>query len=82
MGFGPGLPGLQLVIGPGVGCGVGFGFGYGYGMGRGRGIAYQGNLQGRLPSEDEIATLIDKFAMNTKTLVEATYKMIHKGKGF
>lgn len=31
---------------------------------------------------DEIATLIDKFAMNTKTLVEATYKMIHKGKGF
>ncbi|KAI8526484.1 hypothetical protein RHMOL_Rhmol12G0000800 [Rhododendron molle] len=31
---------------------------------------------------DEIATLIDKFATNTKTLVEATYKMIHKGKGF
>lgn len=51
IGFGPGLPGLQLVIGPGVGCGVGFGFGYGYGMGRGRGIAYQGNLPGRLPSE-------------------------------
>lgn len=39
VGFGPGIPGLQVGIGFGAGCGVGLGFGYGVG----RGIAYDEN---------------------------------------
>lgn len=33
IGFGPGIPGLQLGVGFGAGCGVGLGFGYGVGRG-------------------------------------------------
>lgn len=33
MGFGPGIPGLQIGYGFGAGCGVGLGFGYGVGKG-------------------------------------------------
>lgn len=33
VGFGPGIPGLQIGYGFGAGCGVGLGFGYGLGKG-------------------------------------------------
>ena len=33
VGFGPGIPGLQVGFGFGAGCGIGLGFGYGLGKG-------------------------------------------------
>lgn len=56
MGFGPGIPGLQVGVGFGAGCGIGLGFGYGLGRGmaldENRRYSNVGNLpHGSLPSQ-------------------------------
>ncbi|GAV71993.1 hypothetical protein CFOL_v3_15482 [Cephalotus follicularis] len=84
-GFGPGIPGLQLGFGLGAGCGVGLGFGYGMGRGmahdeyrRYSNVGKLFNRPGRLPSQDDIGTLIDELVINTKKLVRATSREIDK----
>ncbi|XP_034674689.1 protein TRIGALACTOSYLDIACYLGLYCEROL 5, chloroplastic [Vitis riparia] len=84
IGFGPGIPGLQLGVGFGAGCGVGLGFGYGVG----RGVAHDeyrrysnvGKLfKGRdLPTQDDIGVLVDEVVRNTKKLIKATEREIEK----
>lgn len=56
MGFGPGIPGLQVGVGFGAGCGIGLGFGYGLGRGmaldENRRYSNVGNLpHGSFPSQ-------------------------------
>ncbi|RVW83575.1 hypothetical protein CK203_039326 [Vitis vinifera] len=84
IGFGPGIPGLQLGVGFGAGCGVGLGFGYGVG----RGVAHDeyrrysnvGKLfKGRdLPTQDDVGVLVDEVVRNTKKLIKATEREIEK----
>ncbi|XP_050234526.1 uncharacterized protein LOC126682804 [Mercurialis annua] len=86
IGLGPGIPGLQMGIGFGAGCGIGYGFGYGVG----KGVAHDdkrrysnvGNLfhshANHLPTQDEIASVIDELVINTKKLVKATSREIEK----
>jgi hypothetical protein len=85
MGFGPGIPGMQVGFGVGAGCGVGLGFGYG----AGRGIAHDeyrkysnvGNLfngSHNLPTSDDIGALVDELVLNTKKLVKATSREVEK----
>lgn len=83
-GFGPGIPGLQFGFGIGIGCGVGLGFGYGVG----RGTAYDESRRhsnvGRplhgsyLPSQNEMAALVDDLVLNTKKLIVVASKEIDK----
>ncbi|EEF42552.1 keratin, type II cytoskeletal I [Ricinus communis] len=85
VGLGPGIPGLQMGIGFGAGCGIGYGFGYGIG----RGVAHDDKRRysnvakffhgpGNLPTQDEMAGLIDELVINTKKLVQATSREIEK----
>ncbi|XP_047175695.1 glycine-rich cell wall structural protein 1 [Vigna umbellata] len=81
VGFGPGIPGLQVGFGFGAGCGVGLGFGYGMG----KGIAQDENKKysnvgnpfrgaRSIISEDDITALVDDLVINTKKLIKATSK--------
>ncbi|XP_028798125.1 ATP-dependent RNA helicase glh-2 [Neltuma alba] len=85
VGLGPGIPGLQIGYGFGAGCGVGIGFGYGVG----RGIAQDENKRysnvgnpfrnsGNVPSQDDIAALVDELVINTKKLIRTTTREIEK----
>lgn len=85
VGFGPGIPGLQVGFGFGAGCGVGLGFGYGVGKGIAQdeyrrysnvGNPFRGS--GRIINEDDITALVDDIVINTKKLIKATSKEIDK----
>ncbi|KAI4351901.1 hypothetical protein L6164_006202 [Bauhinia variegata] len=85
VGLGPGITGLQVGLGFGVGCGIGLGFGYGVGKGiaqdENRRYSNVGNVlhgAGNLPSQDDIAALVDDLVINTKKLIKMTSNEIDK----
>ncbi|CAH9051075.1 unnamed protein product [Cuscuta europaea] len=85
MGFGPGIPGLQIGFGLGAGCGVGLGFGYAIGRGIGydderkhSNVGWSFHRNGTFPTQYEIDSLIDELVKSTKKLVRETSREVDK----